>query len=168
MHEASDRERAAVGVFRRLPDELRKSITAIGKDTIPYLLVGEAGHRATGVMARIVARGRYSQYRGTPGVTFGGQRAVTSKGTWAKWLARPLEFGSDGRRYVNYPTHSRKGTEYWVLRRTSRQFMPDSNYQGKVITPAAEAIAEQVVALWVTAVEDAALTAFATVTEQDW
>lgn len=156
---ATQRERAAIGAFQRLPKTLTEGIKQRTKDAAVPLLIREAARLSRNrVLTRIIAGGRYSPYRGVPGVKFGYMKRVTSTGTPGRVLVRPLEFGSDGRRYRDY-LQNRDGTQVSVLRRTSRQFMPDTNYRGNAINRAAEAINDEVVQLWVDQVEEAAVAA---------
>jgi hypothetical protein len=105
------------------------------------------------------ATARYAPYKGTPGVAFGGPRAVTSSGVPGKVLARALEYGSDGRRWRDY-VETRNGRAVPVLRRTTRQFVPDaSGLGGRWITPAAESVGPDVLAEWIETVESLSVSA---------
>lgn len=154
-YEASNRELAAVAASMRVLDtELRKVLKERTRDDVVPLLV-DAARRQTGagkLGQRLAATGRVAMYMGTPGVRFGGARRIagTARGTD---IARAVEFGSDGRRWTDY-LERRGSRQVSVLRRTTRQFMPDSNYAGKVVAPAAEQVTDQVVAMWVEWVED--------------
>lgn len=157
---ASQRERAIIAAFRYVPADLRKGVREAARDAITPLMVREASRLSTDkLLSRVIGTGRYSEYRGTPGVKFGGSKRITSSGATAKQLARPLEFGSDGRRYRDY-LQRRKGTQVSVLRRTTRQFMPDTGYRGRAINRAAEAINDDVVEVWADLAEAALLAAF--------
>lgn len=158
LYEASQRERAAVAYLSRLPRDLSAQIRDASRAQVVPMAVRAATARArTGVERTIAAGGRYSDYKGTPGVAFGGARKVTSTGVPGRTLVRPLEYGSDGRRWRDY-LERRKGGTVSVLRRTTRQFTP-ATPDGSFIAPAMESIAEDVLALWVGIVEDAAVRA---------
>jgi hypothetical protein len=146
------REKAAIAALQRVPKELRTGLKEEGREYVPMLQDAARRRTSDKLLQRVIGTGRYSEYRGTPGVRFGGARRITSTGVQARVLARALEFGSDGRRYAQYP-QQRGSREVWVLRRTSRQFMPDTDYVGRAIQPAAEAIGPEVVDRWVGVVE---------------
>lgn len=157
---ASQRERAAIGAFSLLPKAVVKEIRDTTRDAVVPLFQREALRLSDNkVLDRIIGSARYAPYHGVPGVRFGGTRRVTSSGVQGKVLVRPLEFGSDGRRYEDY-LQRRGDKEVSVLRRTTRQFMPDTGYRGHAINRAAEAISEDVVQLWVDLVETAVINAF--------
>jgi hypothetical protein len=101
---------------------------------------------------RIASTARYAPYKGTPGVAFGGARAVTGSGVPGRVLARALEFGSDGLRWSDY-VETRRGRQVPVLRRSTRQFVPDAAPSGRWIYPSAEYVAPDVLADWTATVE---------------
>jgi hypothetical protein len=154
--QASQRERAAVAAFGSLPKNLQARIR---KDTaaqvVPWMRAGAARAASSPLEQRLAATARYTAYRGIPGVSFGGPRAVTSTGVPGRVLARPVEFGSSGTRRATY--QARGAT---VTRRVTRQFMPDTAFQGRFVQPAAEAVSDDVTDLWVGLVEDAMVAAW--------
>lgn len=158
-YQASNRELAAVAAsVKVLGPELRKVLRERTRDDVVPLLMRAARGQARGKVAqRIVGTGRPSMYLGTPGVSFGGARKVAGTAT-GKQLARAVELGSDGRRWTDYLEH-RNGRQVSVLRRTTRQFMPDATDGGKVIYPAAVAVTDDVLALWTRWVEDLSVAA---------
>jgi hypothetical protein len=158
-YQASNRELAAVAAsVKVLGPELRKVLRERTRDDVVPLLMRAARVRARDKVAqRVVGTGRPNLYLGTPGVSFGGARRVAGTAT-GRQLARPVELGSDGRRWQDY-LERRKGGTVSVLRRTTRQFMPNATDGGKVIYPAAVAVTDQVVAMWVGWVEDLSVAA---------
>lgn len=160
IYRAAQRERAAAAYLSTVDKALRKAVTDASKEHILPWARSEAQRWAsTPVQSRIAASARWSPYKGTPGVAFGGARAVTSTGVPGRVLARPLEFGSDGRRWRDY-IERRRGGQVSVLRRTSRQFMPEAPEGGRFIGPAMEGITDDVLRLWVSVTEDTVLAAF--------
>ena len=160
LYQASQRERAAVAALQQLPKEMRRELRDVGRDAITPLLVREASRLAHGtLLKRLVGTGRYRAYRDTPGVKFGGSRPITASGVPARVLARAVEFGSAGRRTATYQ-QKRGGRQVPVTRRTTRQFMPDTGARGRAISPAAEAINDEGVQLWLDKVEELLLRAF--------
>jgi hypothetical protein len=99
-----------------------------------------------------------SFFRGTPGVSFGGTRPVTSSGVKGRTVARAAEFGSPGTRFVRVATTSPRGKAFVARKRTSRQWRPQT-LGGKFVTPAAEAISDDVIRQWVEQVERATIDA---------
>jgi hypothetical protein len=161
-YEASARLKSAYLAVGVLDKPLRKRLKEYGRDEVVPMLMREARTRASGrpVLGRVVGSGRYSEYKGIPGVTFGGKRAVTSTGVPGRILARGAEFGSQGTRTARYRWHSPDGTPYELTRRTSVQFRPDTGYQGHAISPAAEAISDRVLTGWLELVEQLLVEAF--------
>jgi hypothetical protein len=160
LYQASQRERAAAAAVQRLPATVVKAIKETSRDYAVDAMMRAARARAgsSSVRQRLAGSGRLSFYRGTPGVSFGGMRSVTSTGMSGRVAARPAEFGSPGTRFVNVSTRSPKGRTFVARRRTSRQWMPQTP-AGKFVTPAAEAIADDVIARWVDDVESATIAA---------
>lgn len=160
IYQAAQRERAAAAALSLAGKELVKRV----QDTTRQQVVGWAREEAlryatTPVERKLAAGAAFSSYKGTPGVRFGGTKPVTSTGTPGRTLVRALEFGSDGRRWRDY-LETRNGKQVSVLRRTTRQFMPDTGFRGRVFQPAMEAIADEVLYLWVRTVEDTYADAF--------
>lgn len=157
--QASNRELAAVAAsVKVLGKEARTVLRERTRDDVVPMLIRAARGQARGKVAqRVVGTGRPSMYLGTPGVSFGGTRKVAGTAT-GRQLARPVELGSDGRRWRDY-LERRNGGQVSVLRRTTRQFMPDATDGGKVIYPAAVKITDDVVDLWVRWVEDLSVAA---------
>lgn len=155
--QASQRERAAVAAFGRLPKDLTKRVRAdTAAAVVPLMRDAAMRSASTPLERRLAATARYSPYRGVPGVAFGGLRAVTSTGVPGRVLARPVEFGSDGTRRATYPNAAGTST----TRRVTRQFMPDTLYAGRFVQPAAEQVADDVLGAWLDVVEDAAVDAW--------
>lgn len=158
---ASQRERAAAAALRLLPKTLTKEITEATKAKVVPLAVAAAMRNAdTPVMRAIAASGKYSVWRGIPGVAFGGTKAVTSSGVAGRVIVRGLEYGAKGRRETIFRRATPSGGSVLTARRTTRQFMPDRSSNPTAIYPAMEAIADDVLAIWVEVVEDAMVRAF--------
>lgn len=161
-YDATARVQAAYLALGALDKPLRAELRAYGKDYAVPLLMREARDRAAGrpVLLRVIGSGRYSEYRGVPGVAFGGKRPVARGVVPGRVLARGAEFGSEGKRTVTYAWRSPRGRAYELTRRTSVQFVPDTGYRGHAINPAAEAINDDVIAGWVDVVERLLVRAF--------
>lgn len=156
LADAPGRVRSAVALASTLDRELTKQLRKDAAGLAPEMR--DAAARFAGrtpipsAARRIAATGRYAPYKGTPGVAFGGARAVTGSGVPGRVLARALEYGSDGRRWSDY-VENRGGRQVPVLRRTTRQFVPSSAPMGRWIMPSAEYVAPDVLADWTATVE---------------
>lgn len=160
IYQAAQRERAAAAALSRAGKDLVKAVTTETKTHVVGWARDEAmRYASTPVERKLAASAAWSPYKGTPGVRFGGMRAVTSTGTPGRLLVRALEYGSDGRRWRDY-LENRDGRQVSVLRRTTRQFMPDTGYAGRVFTPAMDSITDDVLHLWVRITEDTYSDAF--------
>lgn len=154
IYRAAQRERAAAAALSRAGKDLVKRVQdATKKHVVAWAREEAMRHARTPLDRKLAATAAYSAYKGTPGVRFGGMKPVTSTGTPGRTLVRALEFGSDGRRWRDY-LETRNGRQVSVLRRTTRQFMPDTGHAGRVFTPAMDAITDDVLYLWVRTVED--------------
>lgn len=160
--DASQRERAAAAAVGSLPKHLAKDVREQTRADVVPMARREAARRAPDdVSRRIAGRGRLSVWRGIPGIAFGGTAAATSTGTPGREIVRGLELGSTGDRWWTFTRRGRTGGTERVTRRNTRQFMPDAS-GGRFITPAAEAIADDVLEAWTALVEDAAVAALDT------
>lgn len=161
IYRAAQRERAAAAALARAGRELVKAVTDETKaHVVPWAREEAMRHATTQLDRRLAATAKYSAYKGTPGVSFGGgSKPITSTGTPGKVLVRAVEFGSDGRRWRDY-LETRNGRQVSVLRRTTRQFMPDAGHTGRVFTPAMEGITDDVLRLWVRITEQTYADAF--------
>lgn len=161
INDAGRRERAAAAAVGALPKHLRDDVTKRTREYAVPLLRAEAARRApAGTASRIASTGRLSMWRGIPGVAFGGRAAVTSDGTAGRSLVRGLELGSQGDRWFTFTRRNPGGGgTHAVTRRNTRQFMPDTSAAGRFITPAAEAIADDVLDEWTALVEGALIDA---------
>jgi hypothetical protein len=158
IRDAGNRERAAAAAVGGLSKSLRKRVTDDTRTYAVPLIRREAAARADDpVSARIAATGRLSVWKGVPGVAFGGKASVTSSGVSGRELVRGLELGSYGDRWFTFARSTPTGGTTQVTRRNTRQFMPDVSASGRFITPAAEAIADDVLDRWTGLVEDAVI-----------
>lgn len=158
--DAGNRERAAAAAVGSLPKHLRKQITDDTRTYAVPLMRREAASRAPdAVSRRIAAAGRLSMYKGIPGVAFGGRAAVTTSGVPGREIVRGLELGSYGERWFTFTRSTPDGGTTSVTRRNTRQFMPDVSASGRFITPAATAIADDVLVRWTDLVESAVIAA---------
>lgn len=160
LGDASNRERAAAAAVQHLPREVVRAIAKTSGETAVRLIEREVLRRAGSDVRRrrVAASGTVRFYRGTPGVAFGGSTKATTDGTKGRVLARALEFGSPGTRKVTLLWHSPKGTPFETTRHTTRGWRPEAA-GGHFVTPAAEAIADQVIEEWVADVEQATIDA---------
>lgn len=161
IDQASQRERAAAGAIRLLSKTLLKDLNAAAREQIVPLAVRAAqAHASDSTMRGIVSRGRYSVWRGIPGVAFGGTQAATTTGVPGRVLVRGLEYGAAGRSESIFRRRTPSGSTTLVARRTTRQFMPDRSNSPTTVTPAMESIADEALGIWVQLVEDAVIKAF--------
>lgn len=161
IDQASNRERAAAGAIRLLSKTLLKDLNQAAKDRIVPLAIDAATARASNpVMRGIVAKGRYSVWRGIPGVAFGGNTSATRTGVPGKVLVRGLEYGAQGRTEAIFQRKTPTGKTITTARHTTRQFMPDRTSNPTTVTPAMEAIADEALTIWVELVEAAVIQAF--------
>ena len=154
LYDASQRERAAVAAFAHLERDLQNTLRKAARaKVLPGARDAVVQHATNPTLRKIAARATLSVSRGVPSLTFGGRAAATSKGTPGRFLVQGLEFGSYGRRYQTYDQKRPTGTVR-VKRRTTRQFMP-ARTEGAAILPAIEDVADDVIAWWTDAVEEA-------------
>lgn len=156
IDDAGKRERAAAAAVGSLPKTLAKHVRDETRDyAVPLMRDAAAARARDSVSRQIAARGRVSFWRGIPGVAFGGTAGVTSSGVSGRTIVRGLELGSSGDRWFTFPRRNPDGSTTPVTRRNTRQFMPNVSASGRFITPAAEAIADDVLAFWLDLVETA-------------
>jgi hypothetical protein len=158
---ASQRERAVVAAVRLLPKETQRDLRDASRQRIvPMAIKAASAHAETATMREILSRGRYSEFRGTPGVAFGGARPVTSSGVPGRVLVRGLEYGAAGRKESIYRRRVPSGGTVLTARHTTRQFMPDRSSNPTAVYPAVQAITDDVLQVWIELVEGAVLSAF--------
>jgi hypothetical protein len=159
IFDAGTRERAAAASLRRLDKPTRAEIRRRVGALIVEPMRREAGRRARNARARAVAAtARASWYKDVPGVAFGGARAVLSDGTTGRAIARGTEYGSRGDRYQRVTTHTPAGRAYVARRRQTAGFRPRTD-SGAWATPAALAVAPDVVDAWAAIVVEATIDA---------
>lgn len=158
--DASQRMRAAVAALQHLPADVRDAVQDTTRTkVVPMVVASVERHADSAVTARIAHTGRYAPLRGVPGVAFGGVAPVTSNGTRGRLLVRGLEFGSPGVKQRTITTTSPKGKQYRVRKRTTRQFSPDRSEYPRFIYPGVDAVADDVVELWLDVLEAAVIDA---------
>lgn len=159
--DGSTRLRAVVGAVGELPRELRAELRKQTRDRVLPMMEAAARRTAAGdpLAQRLAARPRASFWRDVPGVAFGGAGSITADGTPGRVLAHAVEYGSQGNRVQVVETRSPRGKRYTVRKRTTVQFRPERP-AGRFVAPAADAIADDVQAVWVELVEQQLLAAF--------
>jgi hypothetical protein len=158
--DASQRERAAAAALQSLSRSLIRDINKATATVAIPLVRAEVSARAPSSTARqIAASARTSNFKGVPGVAFGGSSAVTSSGATGRQLVRGLEHGSRALRSTTYLRRGRSGSTHKVTRNALAQFRPQQPDQGAFIGAGALAASEDVLAAWLDVVETAVVAA---------
>jgi hypothetical protein len=163
IRDAGARERAAAAALAGLSRTLQRDVNLASREKITPDVIAAARQLApNGTSRAVAATGTYAATRGTPGVKFGGSRAVTRSGVPGRVLARPLEYGATGAKRTTFQAHSPRGRLYTVRdKRTTRQFAPRRD-GGKFVAPAALREAPKAVVTWTEIVEEAIIAALDT------